>query len=107
VFEIEVMETLKIAQNDYQPLRRSIYFNLEYDAEWSFWIAENEELGIRVSKPSLVETKEELITMLNFMVEYYLIQKTKEKLSEKLIESIENLRKIIDLTKKSDAEIWE
>jgi len=107
VLEIEKLDFIKITNSDYNALVTPIEFDLEFDTNLELWVAENEELGIRSAAESLDELREEIILMLDFMVDKYLIQKPTEKLSPKLQQAIDELKKVVDPSKRTIEDHWE
>jgi len=106
LFEVEELASIKILPKDYPALTTILEVPVQYNSENGNWIAEDETVGLRAVADSLNEVKEEIIVLLDFMVDRYLIQQHGEQLTPKLAQSIEELKKIINPNNRKDKEHW-
>ena len=99
------METISISHGDYEPLKRTTGFDLDFQDDKALFIAVNEELGIKASSESIAELKEKIISILDFMVDYYIIQGQGNPSAE-LKKSIDTLKTIVDVSKRASTVSW-
>jgi hypothetical protein len=99
------MDTITISNIEYEPLKIAIDFDIEFHDEADLFVAVNEDVGIKVSSESINEIKEKLVSMLDFMVDYYIIQGQGDP-SDALKESIENLKLLVDTSRRTTTEKW-
>ena len=107
ITDISRLESLTITPEEFSALTESIELYLEYNTIEDFWIAENEELGLRAVGNSLEELKSEVLILLDFMVDAYLIQQPQpETLSPELRTAVDKLRKVVDITQHIKNDHW-
>jgi hypothetical protein len=106
LMEIEELAAVKITPTDYPALISPLELTVTYNADKENWTVENEVIGLRTVAESLDEAKREVLVLLDFMVDRYLIQSPGETLSPELIQSIEELRKVVNPANRTDEEHW-
>lgn len=109
-----------ITPRDYQDLTADVITDVKMvkkDHGWAGWVATNEEYGIVMSKWSnnpfikkwkrvmFKRLKEEVIEDIDFMVDRYIVQGY-SKVNDSLRKHIENLKKIVDVSKHKDPGHW-
>jgi hypothetical protein len=93
---------LKITPNDYPCLLKTIRFELEYQPD--FIIASNNEYLLSATDNKMKFLKKQLIELIDLSVDRYMIQKIKT--TPDLTKAIENLKEIIDVTKRPYKDHW-
>jgi len=93
-------------KDNYPPLTRDLNFTLTYIKNGDFWLAENDDIGIRAAGISVKDLVDEILILLDFMVDVYIVQDQKENLNPKLQKEVDYLKDIIDL-EKCDKPHWE
>ena len=99
------MDTITISNVEYEPLKDTIDFDMEFHDEADLFVAVNEDVGIKVSSESISDLKEKLVSMLDFMVDFYIIQGQGNP-SDALKASIANLKPLVDTSRRTSKEKW-
>jgi len=105
VLAINAMDSIAITPGDYLPLLQPIDFTLEYCTDDGFYIAENDDLGMRIVGSSLNELRENIVQDIDFKVDMFLIQKRKN-MTPGLKKIIILLSGMVDVTKRKDPNHW-
>lgn len=106
VLEINKIKSLEITPNDFAPLIFPIFVDIDYNPESELWTAVNEYYGIRASADNIEDLKEDCIDQLDSTVDLFIIQKNKKNITPKFAEIIENIKKIINVSKSNSENHW-
>lgn len=102
---LEPLESITVDKDECAVLLDPLNFVLEYHDDRDEFAAANEDIGINVTSDTIGQLKEKILALLDFMVDYYLVQK-EGNVSDELQKSIDNLSQMVDISKRVSEIKW-
>lgn len=89
---------LRVTPSAYPPLREPIELTVSYTTD-GILVAEDSTIGIRAAGDTIAELKQDVLTLLDFMVDSYIVRPCTE-MDPKLAQAVATLKKVIDPRKR-------